>query len=82
MADEPPRVRDGSVVVTLQQRRGAIAEAVRRLDEAGIDVADLSCSRPTLDDVFLALTGRAAEQDEEEGTARRGRRGRRGEARR
>jgi ABC-2 type transport system ATP-binding protein len=51
--------------VTLQQRRGAIAEAVRRLDEAGVDVADLALSRPTLDDVFLALTGRAAERDQE-----------------
>jgi len=39
---------------------------VRRLDDAGIDVADLALSRPTLDDVFLALTGRAAERDEED----------------
>ena len=66
MGDDPPRIRDGSVVVALQRRRGAIAEAVRRLDEAGIDVADLALSRPTLDDVFLALTGRAAERDEED----------------
>jgi ABC-2 type transport system ATP-binding protein len=29
-------------------------------------VADLSLSRPTLDDVFLVLTGRAAERDEDE----------------
>ena len=39
---------------------------MRRLDAAGVDVADLSLRRPTLDDVFLVLTGRAAEQDEEE----------------
>ena len=55
----------GTVVVLLRHRRGAIAEAVRRLDAAGVDVADLSLRRPTLDDVFLVLTGRAAEQDEE-----------------
>ena len=66
MAAEPASVRDGTVVVLLRHRRGAIAEAVRRLDAAGVDVADLSLRRPTLDDVFLVLTGRAAEQDEEE----------------
>jgi ABC-2 type transport system ATP-binding protein len=36
---------------------------VRRLDEAGVGIADVVKHRPTLDDVFLALTGRAAEQD-------------------
>ena len=35
--------------------------AVRRLDEAGIAVADLALRRPSLDEVFLALTGRPAE---------------------
>jgi ABC-2 type transport system ATP-binding protein len=42
-----------------------LTEAVRRLDAEGIDLADISLRRPTLDDVFLALTGHAAE----EGTA-------------
>jgi ABC-2 type transport system ATP-binding protein len=37
-------------------------EAVRRLDEAGVGVEDLALRRPTLDDVFLALTGHAAEE--------------------
>jgi oleandomycin transport system ATP-binding protein len=35
--------------------------AVRRLDEAGITVVDLALRRPSLDEVFLALTGRPAE---------------------
>jgi oleandomycin transport system ATP-binding protein len=35
--------------------------AVRRLDEAGIGVVDLGLRRPSLDEVFLALTGRPAE---------------------
>ena len=35
--------------------------AVRRLDEAGIGVADLALRRPSLDEVFLALTGRPAD---------------------
>jgi oleandomycin transport system ATP-binding protein len=35
--------------------------AVRRLDEAGIALADLALRRPSLDEVFLSLTGRPAE---------------------
>jgi ABC-2 type transport system ATP-binding protein len=44
---------------------------VRALDEAGVDVEDISLRRPTLDEVFLALTGRAvgSEDDEKEGAA-------------
>ena len=37
---------------------GLLAEVVRRLDYAGVRVADLALRRPTLDDVFLRLTGR------------------------
>ena len=37
--------------------------AVRRLDEAGIIVVDLALRRPSLDEVFLTLTGRPAEAD-------------------
>jgi len=55
-------------------------EALRRLDAAGVPLADLALRRPTLDDVFLALTGRAAEQAEENGQAKRGRRARRRQA--
>jgi ABC-2 type transport system ATP-binding protein len=43
---------------------------VRRLDTAGIAVDDLGLRRPTLDDVFLSLTGHAAEAtDDEEATS-------------
>jgi ABC-2 type transport system ATP-binding protein len=41
-----------------------LAAVVRDLDEAGIIVDDLGLHRPTLDDVFLALTGRATETTE------------------
>jgi D-alanine-D-alanine ligase-like ATP-grasp enzyme len=41
-----------------------LAAVVRDLDEAGIIVDDLGLHRPTLDDVFLALAGRAAEPRE------------------
>jgi ABC-2 type transport system ATP-binding protein len=38
----------------------ALVETVRRLDAAGVEVFDLGLRRPTLDDVFLSLTGHAA----------------------
>ena len=39
---------------------GVLAEVVRRLDRADIEVLDLALQRPTLDDVFLSLTGGGA----------------------
>jgi ABC-2 type transport system ATP-binding protein len=51
--------------VPLRQRRGAIAEAVRRLDHAGVAIDDISLHGATLDDVFLQLTGHAAEPESE-----------------
>jgi len=50
----------------------AVVEAVRRLDAAGIETEGVSLRRPSLDDVFLALTGHQAEH-EERGPRRRGR---------
>jgi ABC-2 type transport system ATP-binding protein len=61
MADERPVAGDGMVRVTIRAREGAIVDAVRRLDDAGVGVLDVAVRRPTLDDVFIALTGRAAE---------------------
>ncbi len=66
IAADRPAVRDGALSVPVRQRKGAIADAVRRLDEAGIGVDDVALNRPTLDDVFLTLTGRAAETAEDE----------------
>jgi ABC-2 type transport system ATP-binding protein len=45
---------------------GSIAEIVRRLDRAGIQVGAIAVSRPTLDDVFLQATGRRLEGAEAE----------------
>jgi ABC-2 type transport system ATP-binding protein len=66
MSDESPAAQAGLVKVSVRERRGAIVEAVRRLSEAGVGVDDLALRRPTLDDVFLALTGHAAEEAREE----------------
>jgi len=43
----------------------AVAPLVRALDAAGVGVASLEVSRPTLDDVFLTLTGRAERETAE-----------------
>jgi ABC-2 type transport system ATP-binding protein len=40
-----------------------LIEAVRALDAADIKLSDVQLRRPTLDDVFLSLTGHAAEDD-------------------
>ena len=49
----------GQVRVPVKGGATVLAEAVRHLDAAGVPIADLALHRPTLDDVFLALTGRA-----------------------
>jgi ABC-2 type transport system ATP-binding protein len=65
IAQERPFCEDGTLRVPLRERRGAIAEAVRLLDDAGIGIDDIAVRRPTLDDVFLTLTGHAAEPSED-----------------
>lgn len=42
----------------------ALMEAVKALDDAGIHPLDLGLKRPSLDDVFLSLTGHVAESEE------------------
>jgi len=42
----------------------ALMEALRRLDDKGIELNDVGLRRPTLDDVFLSLTGHAAEESD------------------
>jgi ABC-2 type transport system ATP-binding protein len=65
LTDEEPSVDDGVVAVMLRERHGAIAEAVRRLDNGGIGIDDIAIRRPTLDDVFLTLTGKPPEAQDE-----------------
>ncbi|NLU72215.1 ATP-binding cassette domain-containing protein [Streptomyces sp. HNM0575] len=45
-----------------------LAEVIRELDGHGVEIDDIGLRRPTLDDVFITLTGHAAE-DEDAGTA-------------
>jgi len=71
MGEEPPRTVGDTVILSVRRRDGLIVDAVRRLDEAGVEVDDITLRRPTLDDVFLALTGHVAEvaDDEQEEAA-------------
>ncbi|MBK9475119.1 MAG: ATP-binding cassette domain-containing protein [Tetrasphaera sp.] len=63
--------RSRRVTVPVSGGASVLVEAVRRLDGAGVTVSDLSLRRPTLDDVFLSLTGRAAEESDDTGAAER-----------
>ena len=63
---EPQADAETGVVSIRVGGRGsdALIEAVRSLDAAGVEDRDLALRRPSLDDVFLALTGHAAEEEE------------------
>lgn len=65
-------VATGEVIADVEERRvsapvtggsATLVEAVRRLDASGVAIADIVLRRPTLDDVFLSLTGHVAEED-------------------
>ncbi len=58
--DPVPGVRD-DVAVRLRDGTAGLAEVVRALDAAGLAVDHLELQQPTLDDVFLAKTGRSLE---------------------
>jgi ABC-2 type transport system ATP-binding protein len=73
-------ISDGESSVDLDQSRVTLpvqggvrrlADAIRELDGAGIEVSDIALRRPTLDDVFLSLTSRpeAAPQGQDLGLA-------------
>jgi ABC-2 type transport system ATP-binding protein len=60
-ADEQPRVdATGGEIRIAVADPAASAEAIRRLDARRLPIAAVELQRPTLDDVFLAVTGRAA----------------------
>ncbi|MGY1454486.1 ATP-binding cassette domain-containing protein [Streptomyces sp. SS8] len=44
-----------------------LAEAIRELDARGVEIDDVGLRRPTLDDVFISLTGHSADDAEEAG---------------
>lgn len=58
IGQDTPQVEENSGLITMPVDNGAssLVEAVRLLDSAGIVISDISLRRPSLDDVFLALT--------------------------
>jgi ABC-2 type transport system ATP-binding protein len=60
-----------SLVVPVSGGAAVLADALRRLDAAGVRVDDVGLRRPTLDDVFLTLTGHMAEAKPEPEEAHR-----------
>jgi ABC-2 type transport system ATP-binding protein len=67
LADEP-LIRelsqaDGTLRLTVEHGEEALPVLLRALDDAGITLHTINLSRPTLDDVFLTLTGRSLREE-------------------
>jgi ABC-2 type transport system ATP-binding protein len=61
---ESPKVVDARVVGRAPHGGAALISLVRQLDAAGIAVAGIESRRPSLDDVFLSLTGRSLRESD------------------
>ncbi len=61
LSTETPQADDwrGHVVIAVENGAQSIAEVVRLLDAEDIGIAELNLRRPTLNDVFLSITGEA-----------------------
>jgi len=57
--------RTRRVTVAVTGGTPLLAEAIRRLDGDGVRLQDVGLRRPTLDDVFLTITGRGAQEASE-----------------
>ena len=59
LGSEPPRVDEPArrVAVPVLDGTNRLADAVRTITDAGVELDDIGLRRPTLDEVFLALTG-------------------------
>ncbi len=69
-----PTVEEHTRKVTVPVSGGArlLAEVIRELDAHGIEIDDIALRRPTLDDVFISLTGHAAEAADDVGSGEPG----------
>ncbi|WP_089336015.1 ATP-binding cassette domain-containing protein [Blastococcus mobilis] len=61
---EAPQVLDDRVVGRVPHGGAALVELVRGLDRADITISGIESRRPSLDDVFLGLTGRSLRDPE------------------
>jgi ABC-2 type transport system ATP-binding protein len=62
-----PRIEADQIELTVDNGPKALVEILRRLDDVGVEPTTLAVREPSLDDVFLALTGRHATITDDEG---------------
>ncbi len=70
VGDKPGLVPDsdaGLIRIPVEGGAAASLTVLRRLDDAGVTLVDFQLRRPTLDDVFLALTTEVAPEDADRG---------------
>jgi ABC-2 type transport system ATP-binding protein len=80
LSTKPANLEGTVVEITVERGPSAAADALRRIDAAGLEVTGLMLREPSLDDVFLSLTGHKTEDDtatSTEPTSKRRRKGRR-----
>ena len=58
---DEPHVDDRTITAPIAGGASTLTQALRAFDAEGLSVRDVGLRRPTLDDVFLALTGRATD---------------------
>jgi ABC-2 type transport system ATP-binding protein len=66
IGSDEPQVDGRQIRLPVATGPKALMETLRRIDDRGIELHDIGLRRPTLDDVFLTLTGRTAEEVAEE----------------
>jgi ABC-2 type transport system ATP-binding protein len=66
-----PRAEDLRIVTGVHGKAPTVPRIVRELDAAGVAIQDVGVRRPSLDDVFLTLTGRPAARSTDERPGRR-----------
>lgn len=61
LSDKPARIEGTVIEMTVDNGPAITADALRRIDGAGISLSGLALREPSLDDVFMSLTGHKAE---------------------
>jgi ABC-2 type transport system ATP-binding protein len=64
LTDDVGSYEDGALTVPAPDGAASVVRVAAALDHAGVDVEEIALRRPTLDDVFLTLTGRPAPDTE------------------
>ena len=62
------KVEERTLTVAVDDGARSLRLALEALERVGVEILDVGLRRPTLDDVFLTLTGRAAEDDQADPT--------------